>query len=81
MGDDNPVLAMSVKEAARVSGIGRSKVYIAIADGSLKAHHHGRRTIILREDLIVWLRTLDRWAPVAVRLGYIKPTTPKDGAQ
>jgi excisionase family DNA binding protein len=42
---------LSVLEACSVAGIGRTKIYEAIASGSLKARKCGKRTIILRSDL------------------------------
>jgi excisionase family DNA binding protein len=49
---------LSVVEACRVAGIGRTKIYEAIADGSLKARKFGKRTIILRSDLQHFLSAL-----------------------
>ncbi len=57
-------LATSIDEAARVSGIGRSKLYEAIAAGNLKARKFGRKTLILTEDLNAFLRALPRALPV-----------------
>jgi excisionase family DNA binding protein len=49
---------LSVLEACRVAGIGRTKIYEAIAIGSLKARKFGKRTIILRTDLQDFLSAL-----------------------
>jgi excisionase family DNA binding protein len=49
---------LSVVEACSVAGIGRTKVYEAIADGRLKARKVGKRTIILRSDLQQFLANL-----------------------
>ncbi len=49
---------LSVSEACRVAGIGRTKIYEAIAGGNLKARKFGKRTIILRTDLQTFLTTL-----------------------
>lgn len=49
---------LSILEACRVAGIGRTKIYEAIADGSLKARKFGKRTIILRADLQSFLTAL-----------------------
>lgn len=35
-----------------------SSLWQAISSGDLKAKKHGRRTIILPDDLRVWLKTL-----------------------
>jgi len=48
----------SIPEAAAVAGIGRTKIYEAINDGSLIARKHGKRTIILRDDLRAFLTAL-----------------------
>jgi len=42
---------LSIPEACRVAGIGRTKLYEAIAAGKLKARKYGKRRIILRDDL------------------------------
>jgi len=49
---------LSVLEACSVAGIGRTKVYEAIADGRLKARKVVKRTIILRGDLQQFLADL-----------------------
>jgi excisionase family DNA binding protein len=49
---------LSILEACRVAGIGRTKIYEAIAGGSLKARKFGKRTIILRTDLQNFLSAL-----------------------
>lgn len=50
--------ALSIPEVSSVSGIGRTKIYEAIANGSLKARKAGRRTLILRDDLKAFLAAL-----------------------
>jgi hypothetical protein len=50
--------AMSIREAARISGIGMTAMYAALARGDLKARKLGRRTIVLREDLRIFLDNL-----------------------
>jgi excisionase family DNA binding protein len=49
---------LSVFEACRVAGIGRTKIYEAISDGRLKARKFGKRTLILRADLQDFLARL-----------------------
>ena len=49
---------LTLNEASIVSGIGRTKLYEAIAQGDLKARKFGARTIILREELVVFLKAL-----------------------
>jgi excisionase family DNA binding protein len=50
--------ALSIAEVSAVAGIGRTKIYAAIADGSLKARKCGRRTIVLRSELRDFLTSL-----------------------
>lgn len=51
-------LAYSIEEAAAVSGVGRTRLYQAIAAGRLRARKNGRATIVLTEDLAAFLRSL-----------------------
>ena len=50
-------LSVSPEEASALTGIGLTSIR-EISSSGLKAKKHGRRTIILPEDLRVWLRTL-----------------------
>jgi excisionase family DNA binding protein len=50
--------ALSVAEASHVAGIGRTKLYEAIRAGELKARKYGRRTLVLRSDLLKFLASL-----------------------
>ena len=49
---------LSVSEACAVAGIGRTKIYEAIADGLLVVRKYGKRTIVLRDDLRNFLNAL-----------------------
>jgi excisionase family DNA binding protein len=49
---------LSVAEACAVAGIGRTKIYQAIADGNLKARKCGKRTLVLRNELLDFLKSL-----------------------
>jgi len=49
---------LSVREACMVAGIGRTRLYDAIAEGVLKARKHGKRTLVLRSDLLEFLKAL-----------------------
>jgi excisionase family DNA binding protein len=49
---------LSISEACRMAGIGRTKIYEAIADGTLTARKFGKRTIVLRSDLQEFLSRL-----------------------
>ena len=49
---------LTLAEASIVSGIGRTKLYQAIADGQLTARKYGSRTIVLRAELLRFLTSL-----------------------
>jgi excisionase family DNA binding protein len=49
---------LSIPEACRVAGIGRTKIYEAIASGTLTARKFGKRTLVLRADLQAFLASL-----------------------
>ncbi len=49
---------LTLAEASIVSGIGRTKLYEAIADGQLIARKYGSRTIVLRGELLRFLTSL-----------------------
>jgi excisionase family DNA binding protein len=49
---------LTLAEASIVSGIGRTKLYEAIADGQLTARKYGSRTIVLKSDLLRFLTSL-----------------------
>jgi excisionase family DNA binding protein len=49
---------LSIVEACRIAGIGRTKIYETIGAGSLKARKFGKRTLILRTDLQSFLSGL-----------------------
>jgi hypothetical protein len=49
-------LSVSPEEAS--TGIGLTSIREAIRSGDLRAKKHGRRTIILPDDLRVWLNML-----------------------
>ena len=51
-------LAVSPEEASALTGIGLTSIREAISNCYLKAKKHWRRTIILPDDLRVWLKTL-----------------------
>lgn len=50
--------ALSIEEVRTTTGIGRTKLYQAINEGSLKARKLGKRTIILQKDLESFLDQL-----------------------
>ncbi len=51
-------LGLTITEAAFAAGIGRSRLYEAIAAGQLTARKFGARTVILRGDLDSFLAAL-----------------------
>jgi excisionase family DNA binding protein len=51
-------LAYSILEACDAARIGRTNLYEAIRTGELRAVKHGKRTLILANDLRVWLESL-----------------------
>lgn len=57
--NDQP-LAYPIDKAARISGIGRTKLYEAIRDGKLVARKFGRRTVISAEALRAFLEALPK---------------------
>jgi len=44
-------LAVSINDAARVLGIGRTSIYAMIADGRLEAFKLGRRTLVRTDSI------------------------------
>ena len=54
---DSP-LAYSIMEACAAANVGRTALYQAIRSGQLRAVKHGRRTLILNDDLRRWLTNL-----------------------
>lgn len=50
--------AYTVKEASETTGLSRSLLYVEIKRGRLRIRKLGSRTIILHEDLLVWLDSL-----------------------
>lgn len=51
-------LAYSVEEAAACLGLSRAHMYRMIAQGRLKPRKAGKRTLILRSDLVAFLEAL-----------------------
>ncbi|MDZ4792069.1 MAG: DNA-binding protein [Hyphomicrobiales bacterium] len=57
-GNQATQLAHSLQSASKTTGIGRDRLYDAMATGELKARKYGKRTIILDDDLRDFLRAL-----------------------
>jgi excisionase family DNA binding protein len=51
-------LAYGLSEACQLLGLGRTTLYAAIKSGELKARKVRRRTLILHDDLIAFLKAL-----------------------
>ena len=56
-------LAYRPEEAAKVAKIGKAAIYSAMNAGELPAHKKGKATLILKEDLSTWLRSLPEYQP------------------
>ena len=52
------VQSYSIANACDATGIKRSSIFEEIREGRLKARKFGRRTLILRSDLMEWLHAL-----------------------
>jgi hypothetical protein len=57
-----PRLALSMREAARATGLSRSRLHIEVAQGRLKVRKAGRRTIVTVAELQRFLEALDHAA-------------------
>lgn len=44
-------LALTIAEACKIAGLGRTKIYSMLNSGELPARKCGRKTLILTEDL------------------------------
>ena len=51
-------VAYSPPDAGKAAGVGKDSIYTAIKRRDLVARKHGKRTLILRSDLLVWLASL-----------------------
>lgn len=60
-----PVLALSIKEFCRITSIGRSRFYVELNEGRLRAFKVGRRTLIPMEEVERWLQNLANTCPTA----------------
>jgi hypothetical protein len=56
---------LSINDACIISGLGRTRLYEAMASGALKARKFGKRRIILRNDLMAFLASLPTVGRVA----------------
>ena len=51
-------LAISINEAARRAGVGRSSIYEAAKRGEISIKKRGRKSLILVSDLANWVNSL-----------------------
>lgn len=51
-------IAVTVPDAIRLSGIGRSKLYEVFKSGAIKPRKHGKRTLIIVSELELYLNSL-----------------------
>ncbi|MEO1019366.1 MAG: helix-turn-helix domain-containing protein [Pseudomonadota bacterium] len=51
--------AVGVSEAARLAGIGRSTIYVAISSGALASVKIGKRRLVRMQALRDWLASLE----------------------
>lgn len=57
----NPSLSYSIKDVSKQTGLSRSRIYLAISTGELRATKCGHRTLIQAKDLNAWI---DSWPAV-----------------
>ncbi len=50
--------ALSIPQACVFVGVGRTVLYGEISKGTVRARKVGRRTLLLRGDLVAWLQAL-----------------------
>lgn len=51
-------IAVSIAEAVRLSGVGRSSIYEAVNRGEIPIRKRGRRSLVMVEDLRRWIEAL-----------------------
>jgi excisionase family DNA binding protein len=59
-------LSLSTEEASALTGIGLTSIRQAVNSEALVARKQGTRTIILRDELEAWLKTLPKAGKKAV---------------
>ena len=55
---DSGKIAYGIKEASKMTGLGRTSLYQAISNKHLRAVKYGKRTFILAKDLHAWMDAL-----------------------
>jgi excisionase family DNA binding protein len=51
-------IAVSVEEAGKLAGVGRTTIFKELRDGRLKGRKIGRRTVVPIDELNAWLTSL-----------------------
>ena len=51
---------LSISEACHIAGLGRTKLYEFLASGALTARKAGKKTLILRQELMGFLANLPK---------------------
>jgi excisionase family DNA binding protein len=64
---DQTPLGLSILDAARIAGIGRTLLYGEIREGRLPVRKVGNRSLISRDDLVAWLANLPTAKPMPAR--------------
>jgi excisionase family DNA binding protein len=54
---------MTPEQAARCSGMARTRIYDLIASGELRSHLAYGKRIIYRDDLEAYINSLPEWVP------------------
>jgi excisionase family DNA binding protein len=67
MDQPQPPVALTIKQACTISNVGRSKLYIALQQGSLRAKKLGKKTLIRPQGLLGV--AVDARLPVGIRSG------------
>jgi excisionase family DNA binding protein len=62
----NQILALTIADAAKASGIGRTTLYELIGAGKIEARKAGNRTLIPAESLKAYIDSLP---PATIRTG------------
>jgi excisionase family DNA binding protein len=78
MPTENQAIALSIPTFCRTYGIGRSKTYELIGDGTLEAKKFGAKTLIDRASAERWYRALPRFSP-AQRIVKMRATIEGNG--
>lgn len=71
-----PPLAVSIRDATKIVGIGRSLIYMEISAGRLKLTKVGRRSLLRVSDLNAWLDARANADPGEVPASQIREGAP-----